>query len=132
MREPSVNDNDAVNAGDVNIGIDINRLCPPGYTARNIGAMYTTDFVTRCLECRAPLKDGSREAFNGAETEALMNVAYEVVGELIYLILTAKTRTRTAIMKSRKGRVVEETYGAPAFSYHYMSAGANASSFIAL
>ncbi|KAF7376655.1 Kinesin-like protein [Mycena sanguinolenta] len=88
--------------GTLDIGVDVLVICPPGSTAKNLGMLYTPQFVERCLAARAGKL---------WEVDALKNVAVDVAGNLFYLILTAKTRKRKEIMKSRKKLFVEDTYG---------------------
>jgi kinesin family member 2/24 len=83
--------------------VDVGALCPAGMTAKHYGAMYTIEFVQRCLECANPGSEFS--------ADVVKNIAGEVVGQLYYLILSAKTRKRKAIMTSRKP-VSLDTYGA--------------------
>ena len=89
-------------AAPVALAVDVDKLCPGGMTAKNYGAMYTTEFVQRCLEAGNVGKDVTREV--------VRNTAAEVVGRLYYLILTAKTKGRKEIMKSRK-KLTLEAYG---------------------
>ncbi|KAJ6456387.1 P-loop containing nucleoside triphosphate hydrolase protein [Mycena sanguinolenta] len=88
--------------GTLDIGVDAEAICPPGSTAKNLGMLYTPQFVERCLAARAG---------KVWEVDALKNVALDVAGNLFYSILTAKTRKRNEIMKSRKKLFVEDTYG---------------------
>ncbi|KII93427.1 hypothetical protein PLICRDRAFT_100491 [Plicaturopsis crispa FD-325 SS-3] len=81
-------------ASTAGVDVDVEKLCPPGMTARVFGGMYTTEFVERVLA-----------AARGGEVEDVKTRAVEVVGRLFYLILSAKTRKRNAIMKSRPQRV---------------------------
>ncbi len=85
----------------LDLGLDIDKVCPEGYTARNLGALYTTEFVERCLAART---EGT------GDMGILKNRAAEVIGQLFYLIMSAKTRTRTQIMKTRK-KVKMQAYG---------------------
>ncbi|KAK0448636.1 P-loop containing nucleoside triphosphate hydrolase protein [Armillaria borealis] len=85
----------------LDLGLDIDKACPEGYTARNLRALYTTEFVERCLAART----------EGTEDMGILkNRAAEVIGQLFYLIMSAKTRTRTQIMKTRK-KVKMQAYG---------------------
>ncbi|KAK0213292.1 P-loop containing nucleoside triphosphate hydrolase protein [Desarmillaria ectypa] len=84
----------------LDLGLDIDKVCPEGYTARNLGALYTTEFVKRRLVART---EGT------GDMELFKNRAAEVIGQLFYLIMSAKTRTRTQIMKSRKVKM--QAYG---------------------
>ncbi|EKM53632.1 uncharacterized protein PHACADRAFT_186255 [Phanerochaete carnosa HHB-10118-sp] len=79
--------------------VDVGRLCPPGMTARHFGQLYTTEFVQRTLACAHLSGSGSNREFTPS---VVKNMAAEVGGALTYLILTAKTRKRRAIMQSRK------------------------------
>ncbi|KAK0240830.1 P-loop containing nucleoside triphosphate hydrolase protein [Armillaria nabsnona] len=85
----------------LDLGLDIDKVCPEGYTARNLGALYTTEFVERCLAART---EGT------GDMGILKNRAAEVIGQLFYLLMSAKTRTRTQIMKTRK-KVKMQAYG---------------------
>ncbi|PBK95319.1 P-loop containing nucleoside triphosphate hydrolase protein [Armillaria gallica] len=85
----------------LDLGLDIDKVCPEGYTARNLGALYTTEFVERCLAARTE---------RTGDMGILKNRAAEVIGQLFYLIMSAKTRTRTQIMKTRK-KVKMQAYG---------------------
>ncbi|KAJ7598750.1 P-loop containing nucleoside triphosphate hydrolase protein [Mycena floridula] len=105
-------------------GVDIDKLCPAGMTAQNLGVLYTTQFLERCLNAR--VGDCSKE-----QTDNLKTVAVEIVGELFYLILSAKTRKRNAIMKSRKALEVDEAYGeAPKGPQQDLSEGMDADDYI--
>lgn len=86
----------------VRLAVDVGKLCPKGMTARNYGAMYTTEFVQRCVECGNV----------GAEitVEVVRKTAAEVVGTLYYQILAAKSKGRREIMKSWK-KLTLEVYG---------------------
>ena len=86
----------------VTLAVDVDKLCPEGMTAKHYGAMYTTEFVQRCLDT----------ANIGGEvtSDVVRNTAAEVVGRLYYLILSAKTKGRREIMKSRK-KLTLEAYG---------------------
>ncbi|KAJ7678693.1 P-loop containing nucleoside triphosphate hydrolase protein [Mycena rosella] len=88
--------------GQLDLGVDISKLCPPGLTAKNLGMLYTTQFVQRCLEAR------TGEALTQDEVKS---TAADVFASLFYLILTAKTKKRNEIMKSRKKLDTEGTYG---------------------
>lgn len=83
--------------------VDVSRLCPPGMTARHFGQLYTTEFVQRVLACARV----DREFTAGV----VKNMAAEVGGALYYLILSAKTRTRRAVMQSRKVVDLAAVYG---------------------
>ncbi|KAJ6507403.1 P-loop containing nucleoside triphosphate hydrolase protein [Mycena vitilis] len=87
--------------GQLDLGVDITTICPPGSTAKNLGTLYTPQFVQRCLEARRG------EALT---TDRLKNTSLEVIGNLFYLILTAKTKKRNEIMKSRK-KLATDVYG---------------------
>ncbi|GJE94690.1 kinesin motor domain-containing protein [Phanerochaete sordida] len=83
--------------------VDIEKLCPRGMTGKHYGQLYTVDFVQRTLE--AARLDREYTA------SVVKNMAAEVVGTLYYLILTAKTRKRRAVMQSRKVVNLEAAYG---------------------
>ena len=85
--------------------VDIAQLCPAGMTAKHYGGMYTIEFVQRCLEC------ATRAGVAEYTAEGIKAVAAEIVGRLYYLILSAKSRKRKAIMASRKA-VSLDAYGA--------------------
>ncbi len=85
----------------LDLGLDIDKVCPEGYTTRNLGSLYMTEFVERCLAART---EGT------GDMGILKNRAAEVIGQLFYLIMSAKTRTRTQIMKTRK-KVKMQAYG---------------------
>ncbi|KAI0347911.1 P-loop containing nucleoside triphosphate hydrolase protein [Trametopsis cervina] len=85
------------------LAVDVDRLCPEGMTARNFGAMYSTEFVQRCLE--------AGNIGGDVTTSVVKNIGGDIIAELTYLILTAKTKLRKEIMKSRKV-ISEEVYGA--------------------
>lgn len=87
--------------GQLDLGVDILKICPEGYTAKNLGTLYTPQFVQRCLEAR------SGEALT---TDRLKDAAVDMIGNLFYLIITAKSRKRNEIMKSRK-KIAVEAYG---------------------
>ncbi|KAJ7354537.1 P-loop containing nucleoside triphosphate hydrolase protein [Mycena albidolilacea] len=87
--------------GQLDLGVDILKICPEGYTAKNLGTLYTPQFVQRCLEAR------SGEALT---MDTLKNAAVDMIGNLFYLIITAKSRKRNEIMKSRK-KIAVEAYG---------------------
>ncbi|KAF7357928.1 Kinesin-like protein [Mycena venus] len=97
--------------GQLDLGVDILKICPEGSTAKDLGTLYTPQFVQRCLEARIS---------EALRTDALKNNAVEIIGNLFYLILTAKTRKRNEIMKSRKKLVTEDVYGeAPRIDAEY-------------
>lgn len=87
----------------VQLAVHVDQLCPEGMTARNYGAMYSTDFIQRCLEARNLDNEDARP-------DVVRNTAAEVIGTLTYMIVTAKTKGRKAIMKSRKTLTLE-AYG---------------------
>ncbi|KAF7330226.1 Kinesin-like protein [Mycena venus] len=76
---------------DVDLGVDVSTICPPGATAANLGRLYTTEFVARCLAARTA----------ALSEEKLTAVALDVIGTLFYMLMIAKNRTRKAIMESR-------------------------------
>ena len=84
------------------LAVDVEQLCPEGMTARHYGAMYTTEFVQRCL--------AAGNVGGDVTADVVRNTAAEVIGTLVYLILTAKSKSRTEIMKSRK-KLTLEAYG---------------------
>ncbi|KAJ7587026.1 P-loop containing nucleoside triphosphate hydrolase protein [Mycena floridula] len=88
------------------IDVDIDKVCPPGMTANNFGVMYTNEFVERCLDSRP-----SDRILSPRAIDDLKNWSTEIISHLFYLFITAKTRTRTGIMKSRKVLETQETYG---------------------
>lgn len=45
------------------------------------------------------------------EIELVKTTSAEIIGSLFYLIMTAKTRVRTNVMRSRKVLEVAEVYG---------------------
>lgn len=89
-------------AAPVPVAVDVRALCPSGMTAKHFGQMYTVEFVQRCLECATTDREFT--------PNVVKSMAAEVVGRMYYLILTAKTRKRKAIMSSRKAIDVD-TYG---------------------
>ncbi|KAJ7141112.1 P-loop containing nucleoside triphosphate hydrolase protein [Mycena epipterygia] len=89
--------------GQLDLGVDVSKICPAGSTAKNLGVLYTPQFVQRCLEAR------SGEALT---LDQVKSTSVDIIGKLFYLILTAKTRKRNEIMKSRKKLVIEAAYGA--------------------
>ncbi|KZT22519.1 P-loop containing nucleoside triphosphate hydrolase protein [Neolentinus lepideus HHB14362 ss-1] len=100
----------------VDIYVDIDKLCPRDMTATNYARMYTTEFIERCLQ--AARKEG--KPLPQSQTTVVKSISEEVAGQMYYLVLTAKTRTRNAIMKSRKKLAVADTYGeAPLTKYNY-------------
>lgn len=86
----------------VTLAVDVQKLCPNGMTAKHFGAMYTTEFVQRCLQVANVGGD--------ITTDVVKNNSAEIMGRLTYLILTAKTKLRRDIMKSRKTLAVD-VYG---------------------
>ncbi|KAJ7049968.1 P-loop containing nucleoside triphosphate hydrolase protein [Mycena amicta] len=86
----------------LDIGVDVLKICPPGSTAKNLGMLYTPQFVEACLAARTDER---------VTKDQLKMRAVDVIGKLFYLILTAKSRKRTEIMKSRK-TVSMDVYGA--------------------
>ncbi|KAF7305743.1 Kinesin-like protein [Mycena chlorophos] len=88
----------------VDIGVDVLKICPPGSTAKNLGTLYTPQFVEACLAARTASDDKLTQ-------DQLKMRAVDVIGNLFYLILTAKTRKRNEIMKSRKKLVTNDVYG---------------------
>ncbi|EPQ55331.1 P-loop containing nucleoside triphosphate hydrolase protein [Gloeophyllum trabeum ATCC 11539] len=91
----------------VNTIIDVDKLCPGEMTAMNYAKMYVAEFVERCLQ--AARKEGDPPLSQSYAT-VVKGISAEVAGQLYYLVLTAKTRKRTAIMKSRKTLEVKDTY----------------------
>ncbi|EGO26350.1 hypothetical protein SERLADRAFT_463324 [Serpula lacrymans var. lacrymans S7.9] len=96
------------------LAVDLDKLCPVGMTAMQFGRLYTMEFVEQCLlaipAVEGPTKDAPKQR-GRLEADAVKYTAMKVIGRLFYLMLTAKTRTRNEIMKSRKKLVVDETYG---------------------
>ncbi|KAK7048330.1 hypothetical protein R3P38DRAFT_3256986 [Favolaschia claudopus] len=88
--------------GQLDLGVDIAKICPEGEGGKNLGMLYTAQFVQRCLEARVG------EAMT---VDKLKMVAMEIIGKLFYLTLTAKTKKRNEIMKSRKKLVRDDAYG---------------------
>lgn len=87
--------------------VDVAKICPPGITATHFGRLNTLAFVEKCL-LALPAGQESRPSY---EIELVKITATEIIGLLFHLIMTAKTRSRTNIMKSRKVLEVEEVYG---------------------
>ncbi|KAJ6577496.1 P-loop containing nucleoside triphosphate hydrolase protein [Mycena capillaripes] len=78
---------------DLHLDMSLSAVCAPGETAANLGRLYTTEFVARCLAARTP---------GGAlSEEKLTEAALDVIGTLFYMMMIAKNRTRKAIMESR-------------------------------
>ena len=84
--------------------VDVAQLCPPGMTARHFGQLYTTEFVQRVLAAARVDREFT--------ASVVKNMAAEVGGTLYYLILSAKTRKRRAVMQSRKVVDLAAAYGA--------------------
>ncbi|KAJ7104233.1 P-loop containing nucleoside triphosphate hydrolase protein [Mycena belliarum] len=99
--------------GELDLGVDIPKICPAGSTAKNLGVLYTPQFVQRCLEARNS---------QVLTLDELNHTAVDIIGTLSYLIIKAKTRTRNEIMKSRK-KLATEVYGvfSPYASRRYLS-----------
>ncbi|KAI0821454.1 P-loop containing nucleoside triphosphate hydrolase protein [Irpex lacteus] len=95
----------------VTLAVDIEKLCPPGMTARNFGAMYSIEFVQRCLEAR------NINAGKEVTADVVKNIGGDVIAQLTYTILVAKTKSRREIMKSRKTVNVDKTYGTCIFPH---------------
>ncbi|TFK50819.1 P-loop containing nucleoside triphosphate hydrolase protein [Heliocybe sulcata] len=91
----------------VDTHVDVDKLCPGDMTAKNFAKMYTTEFIERCLQ--AARKD--EKPLPQSQTTVVKSISTEVAGQMYYLVITAKTRTRNAIMKSRKKLAVVDTYG---------------------
>jgi kinesin family member 2/24 len=110
--------------------VDLDILCTPGMTALQFGRMYTTEFVERCLLARpnrGPNQDLRLDAAEAVKALAVevsgidiymhfrnmlyANLTSQIINKLFYLTITAKTRTRNRIMKSRKVVVEDEAYG---------------------
>ncbi|KAJ7820427.1 P-loop containing nucleoside triphosphate hydrolase protein [Mycena leptocephala] len=87
--------------GELDVGVDIAKICPAGSTGKNLGMLYTTQFVERCLEAQ------SGEVLTQNEVKS---TAVDVIGAPFYLILTAKSRKRNEIMQSQK-KLALEAYG---------------------
>jgi kinesin family protein 2/24 len=85
---------------EIDLGVDINKICPAGSTAKNLGMLYTPQFVERCLEART----------GALKPDELKLVATETIGCLFYLILVGKHKKRNEIMHTRK-EVVGNSYG---------------------
>ncbi|KAJ7252109.1 P-loop containing nucleoside triphosphate hydrolase protein [Mycena haematopus] len=90
---------------ELDIGVDVLAICPPGSTAKNLGMLYTPQFVERVLAARSVGGKGE------VRVDKLKDTAVDVVGNLFYLIISAKSRKRNEIMKSRKRLVIEDAYG---------------------
>ncbi|KAJ7782514.1 P-loop containing nucleoside triphosphate hydrolase protein [Mycena maculata] len=88
--------------GQLDLGFDVAKICPAGSTAKNLGMLYTPQFVQRCLEAQSG---------TALTQDQVKNTAVDIIGNLFYLIITAKTRKRNEIMKSRKKLVEEDAYG---------------------
>lgn len=93
----------------ITLPVAIEKLCPDGMTGKHFGRFYTTEFIQRCLEVGHV--DGE------ITVDVLKNIAAEVIGVLYYLILTAKTKARNDIMKSRKTLALE-VYGEFILFFH--------------
>lgn len=85
--------------------VDVDKVCPSGVTAFHLGKLYTTEWVQKCLQARIEQESTS------TGIDDLKDAAMGVIGDLYYSILTAKTRKRNAVMKSRRAIAVD-TYGA--------------------
>ncbi|KAF7305736.1 Kinesin-like protein [Mycena chlorophos] len=101
--DPLPDDRDAP----VDIGVDILKICPPGSTAKNLGMLYTPQFVEACLVARTDT-DGDKPTQDEFKRRAL-----DVIGNLVYLILIAKTRKRMEIMNNRKKIAAAKTLLGP-------------------
>ncbi|KAJ7031001.1 P-loop containing nucleoside triphosphate hydrolase protein [Mycena alexandri] len=88
--------------GQLDLGVDISKICPPGSTGKNLGMLYTPQFVQRCLEAQVG---------NALTQDEVKGTAVDIIGNLFYLILTAKTKKRNEIMKSRRKLVTADVYG---------------------
>jgi kinesin family member 2/24 len=84
------------------LAVDVNKLCPEGMTAKHFGAMYTVQFVQRCMQFGNIQGD--------VTPEVVKVTSAEIMGSLSFLILRAKTKARTNIMKTRK-HVALDIYG---------------------
>lgn len=89
---------------DADVPLDLARLLPAGMLATHLGRVPTTEFVNRVLEART--------AAAGWTADEIKEMGATVVGSLWYLLLTAKTRKRNAVMKSRNALKEATAYGA--------------------
>lgn len=79
-------------------------------TGKNLGRMYANEWVERCLQARHDAVE-ENAVFGAVDLEGLKKISTEVYGQFNYMLLTARLRTRTEVMQSRKGLAEETTYG---------------------
>ena len=86
---------------------DVDKILPEPMTAKGVSRMYANEWVELCLKAR---KEGVSEKLG---LEEVKRIAVEVYGQFNYLVLTARLKTRNAVIKSRKKvEDINETYGA--------------------
>lgn len=96
---------------DVQSVFDVDQILPESMTARAISRIYANEWVERCLKAR------KEDASNPFSTEDLKMIAVQVYGQFNYLLLTARLKSRNAVIKSRKKvEDVKETYGEQSLS----------------
>ncbi|KZV91491.1 P-loop containing nucleoside triphosphate hydrolase protein [Exidia glandulosa HHB12029] len=91
---------------DAVVPLDYDKLLPEGMLATHVGRVPTTEWVNRVLEARTASADQWTP-------DEIKEMGATVVGKLWYLLLTAKTRKRNAVMKSRNALKEDHAYGTP-------------------
>ena len=84
--------------------VNVDAFCPEPMTARHLGRLYAGEWIEQCMRAKSDDKS--------VRVEEVKNDAAAVYGDFNYMLLTARTRTRTELFKSRKKLVAAETYGA--------------------
>lgn len=97
------------------VTVDAMKLCPAPMTARNLGRLYTNEWIEQCLLAKPEsvsknVKENSPMA--AVQMEEVKNDAALVYGRFNYLLLTARLRTRNEVMKTRKNLSEDAIYGA--------------------
>ena len=86
---------------------DVDKILPEPMTAKGVSRMYANEWVELCLKSQ---KEGVLEKLS---LEEVKRIAVEVYGQFNYLLLTARLKTRNAVIKSRKKvEDINEIYGA--------------------
>ncbi|KZT41875.1 P-loop containing nucleoside triphosphate hydrolase protein [Sistotremastrum suecicum HHB10207 ss-3] len=91
------------------MAIDPVKLCPPPKTGKHLARMYTAEWIEACFKAQIPENLERTSAHDVVKTAAM-----ESYGAFNYLLLTARTKTRNSVMKTRKKAAADEIYGTSA------------------
>ena len=93
-------------AGERGAPVDLDALLPQGMLATHFGKVPTAEFVNRVVAAPKEVKSG-----HVWTTDEIKELAATVAGRLWHLLMTAKTRKRNAVMKSRNALDEDSHYG---------------------